>query len=210
MGPRKPRGAHRWPASRRRGSVGPVPGPIVPSIAVLAAFAALTAGCSGEVRIGGPEALSGADVARELRAEYDDREKASGITLTALTCQEVEAEVDATITCSGRNSKEIDLELSGRITATDGDGFDYSWRVARAFAPGSLFSDPLRPQIERMVRRQVRDVTCPVRVLIREGGRFRCQVAFADRATFTADIRQTDDSGSFTWGLRRAPGVVTG
>lgn len=177
-----------------------------PSI-IAAACLGLTA-CSGEVSVGKPKDLTGEAVAKDLRQEYADREKDTGITLTSLTCQGVEAEVDAVITCSGRNSKDIDLELTGVVTSTDGSGVDYRWRIAKAYAPGLLFERPLRPQVERALRRPVRDVTCPVRVLVATDGRFQCAVELTAKARFVVDVRQTNSSGGFTWGIRRDSGSV--
>lgn len=177
-----------------------------PSI-LIGACLALSA-CSGEVSVGKKKDLTGEEVAKDLREEYAERESASQITLTALTCQEVEAEVDAPISCTGRNSKEIDLEFTGTVTSTDGDGLDYRWRISKALAPGALFERPLRPQVERALRREVRDVSCPTRVQVMANGRFQCTVELTAKARFIVDVRQTNSSGGFTWGIRRNSGSV--
>jgi len=99
------------------------------------------AGCSAEVNVGGGSEASGDELAGEIRSDYADQ---TGIELPGLTCEGVKENVGARFSCSGHNARGVQLEVSGKVTDTEGDGFDYSWHVSKAIAPGVLYERALR------------------------------------------------------------------
>lgn len=168
-------------------------------VLALAVAGGAAAGCEGEVRIGGDDRLSGTAVADALRAEYEARERSSGITLGSLTCRELDAEVGATLACEGQNSKEIELRLTGEVTAIEDGSASYRWRVAQAFAPGSFFARTLGPNVGRTIRSDIRGVRCPDRVELRPRTTLRCVVDVADGRRLPVTLLQVDGAGGYRW-----------
>jgi len=172
------------------------------------------AGCGAEVSIGERRArqVSGADVARAITAKYDEQERtASGATLTRLTCQEAEGRVDATISCTGRNSREVDLAIGGTVTTVGDDGLDYRWRIERAYAPGVGYARGARRIIERRAGAPVLDVRCPDRVEVRVGSTVTCVVRVTRTSIAAARLTLTDLDGAFRLSVTRprSVGVAT-
>lgn len=160
----------------------------------------LLAGCSAEVSVGERNQASGDKVAREIREEYVGK---TGIALPRLTCTEVEADVGAEISCTGRNAREIELQIAGEVTATDGDGFDYKWKISEARAPGVFYERAARRQVEdRGIA--VADLRCPTQVEMRVGAEFSCQITNAEGDQGRLNIRLTNLDGGFEWGIQGA------
>ncbi len=167
------------------------------ALAAAVAGGLVASGCSAEVHVGGEDQVTGAKIAEEIKGEYAKREQASGIALTSLTCEEAKAAAGARIVCSGRNSRDIDVEIGGEITGVKGTTVDYRWRITRAFAPGTLYATAARRLIEQRLGHPVLDVSCPTRIELRVRAVVSCRVQVTQTATATAQLLLTDVDGGF-------------
>ena len=182
----------------------------IASILLTGLLGSVVAGCSAEVKIGDSDQVSGSKLAAEIRREYAKQQGDSGIHLTSITCEEVEAEVDAEVHCTGRNSREIDIEFGGEVTAVQSDGLDYHWRIDRAFAPGAFYAGAARDPVEERLGQRVLDVQCPTRIELREGEQVRCEAELDSAGTVPIDLLLTDLDGGFRLRLPEAtkPGAA--
>ncbi len=178
-------------------------------IAFLATLVAiLAAGCSAEIQIGAERQVSGSEIATEIRGEYDELEGPNGIRIDAITCEEVEAEVDAPIRCDGRNTREIDLEISGEVTAVRSDGIDYRWQIVRAFAPGTFYASAARELVEERLGQSLRDLRCPTRIELREGDVVGCEAESSAGEPIPVELLLTDLDGGFRLRLAGEAGAA--
>jgi len=172
----------------------------------LAALAAVTclafAGCSAEVNVGGGSDASGEEIADEVRGDYAEK---TGIALSRLTCEGVEANVGEKFSCSGRNARGVQLEIAGKVTDTSGGGFDYSWHVTAAVAPGVLYERALRRQIEEEGV-ALAEVRCPVEVEVEVGEELRCRATDSSGSGRDVTLRLTDLDGGFKYSVDGAAG----
>lgn len=152
------------------------------------------AGCSAEVNVGGGDSeASGDEIAGEIRGAYADK---TGIRLTGLTCEDVKSEVGERFSCSGRNERGVQLEIAGRVTGTEGGGFDYHWHVSKALAPGVLYERALRRQIEaRGVA--LSEVRCPVEIEVEVGETVHCRATDGEGVARAVTLTLTDTDGGF-------------
>ncbi|MFP5450959.1 MAG: DUF4333 domain-containing protein [Thermoleophilia bacterium] len=166
------------------------------AIAIGAVTLAL-AGCEASVSVGGDPSLSAAELEQAIRDQY--AEQNPGITLTELTCEDAEGEVGAEITCEGRNSREVELEIGGEVTRVDEgeETADYDWRVTRAFAPGALYERAARQVLLDQTQVPVATVECPVRIEVVVGSRVSCTVRTADGRPLPVVLELTDLDGGF-------------
>lgn len=171
--------------------------------AFLAALAAVPilifTGCSAEVSVGGGDSeASGEEIAKKIQADYEDQ---TGIAMTRLTCESVKAEQGERFECSGRNARGVQIEIAGRVTDTEAGGFDYSWHVSKAIAPGVLYERALREEIEERGVTLSR-VSCPVEIEVKVGSRVLCEAADASGATRSVVLTLTDLDGGFEYTVR--------
>lgn len=163
--------------------------------AAVAAFLLAFGGCSAEVNVGGGSDASGEEIADEVRGDYAEK---TGIELPRLTCEGVKADVGERFTCSGRNARSVELQIAGKVTDTGGSGFDYSWHVVEAIAPGVLYERALRRQLEEQGV-AIAEVRCPVEVTVEEGAELRCQATDANGSSREVTLRLTDLDGGFEY-----------
>jgi len=165
------------------------------ALAVVVPCCLVLAGCSAEVNVGGGSGASGEEIAEEVRTKYAGK---TGIELTRLTCEGVKADVGEKFTCSGRNARGVQLQIAGRVTDTEAGGFDYSWHVTEAVAPGVLYERALRRQLEEegVVLAEVR---CPVEVEVGVGEKVRCRATDANGSSRDVVLRLTDLDGGFEY-----------
>lgn len=173
-----------------------------PASIVAAAAGALVSclalwGCSAEVNVGGDSDASGQEIAEEIQDGYAER---TGIELDRLTCEGVEADVGARFTCSGRNARSVQLEIAGKVTDTEADGFDYSWSVVEATAPGVLYERALRRQLERRGV-AIAEIRCPVEVAVEVGSKLRCEATDTSGSSRGVTLRLTDLDGGFEYAV---------
>ncbi len=174
------------------------------AVLVLAAASALAcAGCSAEFSVGGDSAASGEELAGEIRDAYA---KQTGIALPRLTCEGAKADVGAKFACSGRNARGVQLELAGRVTDTEGDGFDYSWHVSKAAAPGVLYERALRRELEEGGV-ALAEVRCPVEIEVETGAKVRCEASDTGGARRAVTLRLTDLDGGFEYSVAGEAGA---
>lgn len=169
-------------------------------VAALAAgaLAALAAGCSGSVSVGGGEpTLPAEEIERSISAQY--AEQNPGITLEDLTCAEVEPEVGTTIECDARNSIDVDLDIAGEVTAVDidDDSADYRWEVVRAVAPGTLYGDAAIEVVREQTDVAVAGLDCPIRIEVIAGARVNCDLRLADGSATAVILELTNQNGGF-------------
>lgn len=178
-------------------------------VAAAAAAAMALAGCSASVSVGGDRTISADEIEQNVREQYDER-TGSGITLTELKCDESTAEVGAELSCTGRNSRDIDLEIAGEVTAVDGGTASYTWRIVRAHAPGAFYERGARRVLEEQAGLQVREIRCPVRIELRVGSRVECTVTPIDGEPVPAVLELTDMDGGFniSRGTARVPSTT--
>jgi len=173
----------------------PTPQAKIAAIAVLLALA--IAGCSAEVNVGGGSEASGEEIAGEIRKGYANR---TGIELNSLTCESVNAEVGDTFSCSGRNDRSIQLEISGKVTDSTAGEIDYNWTVVKAIAPGVLYERALRGSIEEGGV-TLAEVRCPVEVEISVDLKLRCTATDRNGASRDVTLRLTDLDGGFDYSV---------
>lgn len=164
------------------------------AVIVLASGLAL-AGCSAEVNVGTGSSVSGEKLADDVRGDYEDR---TGVAMTTLTCEGVDGEVGAKFNCTGRNARSVQLEITGKVTDTDADGFDYNWKVAKGIAPGVLYERALRRQIEAQGV-ALSEVRCPVEVEIEVGSNVYCEATDVNGVNKDVKLRLTDLNGGFDY-----------
>jgi hypothetical protein len=162
---------------------------------------ATLAGCSAEVSVGDGDQASGEHIAREIRKEYTAK---TGIALPRLTCTEVDDKVGAAISCTGRNARDIQLDLEGEVTAVDGDGFDYRWEIAEARAPGVFYERAARRVIAQRGA-PVADLRCPAQVELRVGEELLCELDTGSGPPRELTIRLTDLDGGFDTSVSPPP-----
>jgi hypothetical protein len=167
---------------------------------------ATVAGCSAEVSVGGDDQASGESIAREIRKEYVAD---TGIALPRLTCSEVDGEVGAAISCTGRNARDIQLDLEGEVTAVDGDGFDYNWKIASARAPGVFYERAARRVIEQRGA-AIADLRCPAQIELRVGAEVPCELVDGSGVERGMTLRLTNLDGGFDIAVGPAPGQTSG
>ena len=154
-------------------------------------------GCSAEVNVGGGTEASGDELAEEIRGDYVDQ---TGIELPGLTCEGVKEDVGAHFSCSGHNARGVQLEVSGKVTDTEGDGFDYNWHVSKALAPGVLYERALRRQIEAHGV-ALSEVRCPVQIEVKVGTKLHCVAADGNGIRRGVTIHLTDLDGGFGYSV---------
>lgn len=165
-------------------------------VAALVACLAL-AGCSAEVNIGSSSEATGEEIAGEIKDAYAEQ---TGIELTGLTCEGVDESVGERFECSGRNERGVQLEISGKVTDTAGAGFDYSWNVSRAIAPGVFYERALRRDLEESGI-GLAEVRCPVDVEVEVGAEVRCKATDRNGVARTVTLRLTDTDGGFDYSV---------
>lgn len=179
-----------------------MPGNRIKLSALLAALAALPfllfSGCSASVEVGGgDEEASGEEIAGKIQDDYEGK---TGIALTRLTCESVKGEVGARFECSGRNARGVQIEIGGRVTDTESGGFDYSWNVTKAVAPGVLYERALREEIEeRGVA--LAAVECPIEIEVKEGATVYCEATDTEGVTRRVKLTLTDLDGHFEFAV---------
>jgi hypothetical protein len=171
------------------------------TLAVVVPCCLAFAGCSAEVNVGGGSDASGEEIAEEIRTKYAGK---TGIELTRLTCEGVKADAGEKFACSGRNARGVQLEIAGRVTDAGGDGFDYSWHVTGAVAPGVLYERALRRQLEEegVVLAEVR---CPVEVEVGVGEEVRCRATDRSGSSRDVTLRLSDLDGGFEYRVADGP-----
>jgi hypothetical protein len=170
------------------------PAQVIATLTAIASYLAL-AGCSAEVNVGGGSEASGEELAKEIRKAYADR---TGIELSRLTCESVDADVGEKFSCSGRNARSVQLEIDGKVTDTTADGIDYNWSVVKAIAPGVLYERALRQSIEEGGV-ALSDVRCPVEVEVKTGSKLRCKATDRNGVSRGVTLRLTDLDGGFDY-----------
>ena len=171
---------------------------LAPLVLAAAFFPALVSvGCSAEVSVGGGSEASGEEIATEIRSAYRDQ---TDIALPRLTCEGVKADTGEKFNCSGRNARGVQLEIAGRVTGSEGDGFDYSWHVAAAVAPGVLYERALRREIESGGV-ALAEVRCPVEVEVEVGATLRCKATDTNGSSRTVTLKLTDLDGGFDYAV---------
>ncbi len=180
---------------------------LLAAASVLVAWVAFS-GCSAEVSVGGGDSeASGEEIAEKVREDY--AEKTNGITLERLTCEGVKAEVGARFECSGHNSHGVQVEITGKVTDTSSGGFDYSWHVSKAVAPGVLYERALRREVEeRGVT--LSEVRCPVQIEVKVGEKVHCEAADASGEVRDVTLTLTDLDGGFDFTVAGGPSESTG
>ncbi len=169
--------------------------PLVLAAALLAAL--VCAGCSAEVSVGGGSGASGEEIAAEIRDVYRDQ---TDIALPRLTCEGVKADSGEKFSCSGSNARGVQLEIAGRVTDSEGDGFDYSWHVVEAVAPGVLYERALRREIESGGV-TLAEVRCPVEVEVEVGATLGCKATDTNGSSRTVTLKLTDLDGGFDYAV---------
>jgi len=152
-------------------------------------------GCSAEVNVGGSSSAPGDELAEEIQKAYSAK---TGIGLSRLTCESVDADVGETFGCSGRNARSIQVEITGKVTDSTGDGIEYNWSVVRAIAPGVFYERGLRSSIEDHGV-PLSEVRCPAEVNVKVGTRLRCTATDRDGVAKGVTLRLTDLDGGFDY-----------
>jgi len=175
-------------------------------LAALLAAGLLLGGCSAEFSVGGDSEASGEELAEEIQGDYVERTE---IELPRLTCEGVESEVGARFTCSGRNARSVQLDIAGKVTDTEADGFDYNWRVVEAVAPGVLYERALRRSLEEEGV-AIAEVRCPVEIEVEEGTKVRCGATDENGSGRGVTLNLTDLDGGFDYAVDDAPPAQSG
>lgn len=146
------------------------------------------------VALGCTSSLDNEDAVRDIRAEY---EKQTSLKLPDLECEEAEAEVGETFECTGRNSSDVDITIGGEVKKVDGSKANYEWKVVNAVAPGTIFAEEGKRQLEQNVGQETKSMTCPDKVRVRKDETVRCELVTMDDMTYGVTLKLTDDKGAF-------------
>lgn len=161
---------------------------------VLIAGAALLAGCGAEVSTGGPT-VGGEDAAATIKKQYPT--KSGGPTMAEISCDEADAEVDATFECEGTNDSDVAVDILATVNQIDEDSdeFRFSWSITKLTAPGTLFGDLAAETLAQT--RAVDTVDCPDEIVVEQGTVVDCVGTMDNGEKREVKLTLTDESGNF-------------
>lgn len=156
---------------------------------VLPLVAGLLAGCSGEISVGGPGAIS----QERLETEVTGNVSGSDADKLEVDCQgALEAELDATQDCV-LTYTEDDSRTGVRMTVTDIQGEEIEFDQLLFIAPEDVAGGVERFYTEQGI--DVETVTCAGELLGEEGGTTTCEVSSSSDGDATIEVTTTTVEG---------------
>lgn len=176
---------------------------VLVAAAVTATF--LLAGCQFSCSVGGGNSVSSDELNTQVKDSYESE---TGVTLTSINCQEVDAEVGEPISCEANNEADVDLTITGTVTEynSDTEKIKFDWEVVSAMAPGANFAEAAQPALANQSGVQLTDFMCPDRVLLKKGTEFDCTAEDPNGDDRTVTITLTDGDGGFNANLQKLGG----
>jgi len=157
---------------------------------VIVTAATLIAGCEASVSTG--DNVDADELTSKITAEYKNQ---TGLEMSGLECEEVEAKADATFTCTASNSVDVSLDLDGRIKSVDGDNVDFHWEVATATAGPTTFTSTALDALKG-VGRAVESIDCPGGTVIAKGNVVECVGTMDNGTKRQVKITMTNGDGN--------------
>jgi len=133
--------------------------------------ATLLAGCEASVSTG-DDNVNAEDITSQITSEY---KKQTSLELSDLECEEVEAKVGATFTCTASNSADVSLDFDGKINKVDEDTdkVGLHWEVAKATAGPTTFTSTALDALQG-IGRAVKSIECPGGTVIAKDNVIEC------------------------------------
>lgn len=163
------------------------------SFAALTAIGLTFAGCEASVSTGGDKTDTDS-VESSIKAQYPD--KSGGFKLTSITCEEGDAKVDATFTCSAVNDVGTKLEIEGTVTSVKDGDVGFSWSTTKTLAKGIAFSDAAATNLQNQGS-AVSSIECPEEIEIKKGNQVDCTATMDNGTTQDVKLTLTDNNGGF-------------
>lgn len=161
-------------------------------LALVLLSVALT-GCSGSVSVGG-SSISGEEIAKNIRPEYVAQTK---LELREFSCEGTDGEEGSAISCKGVNERDVQIDIAGTVTGTEGSKANFRWKVVRALAPGSLFEQGALEALGKASAKPLVSMTCPERIDVKAGAKVTCTASAADGDEAPVELTLTDGDGAF-------------
>lgn len=158
---------------------------------VIISAAALLAGCEASVSTG-DDNVNADEVSSKITAEY---KKQTGLDMSGLECEEVEAKAGETFTCTASNSVDVSLDLDGRIKSVEGDNVDFHWEVATATAGPTTFTSTALDALQG-IGRAVESIECPGGTVIAKGNVIECVGTMDNGTKRQVKITMTNGDGN--------------
>jgi hypothetical protein len=138
---------------------------------VIITSAAMLAGCEASFSTG-DDNVNADDITSQITTQY---KKQTGLELSDLTCDEVEAKVGATFKCTASNSADVSLDFDGKINKVDegDDKVGLHWEVATATAGPTTFTSTAVDALQG-IGRAVDSIECPGGTVIEKGNVIDC------------------------------------
>jgi hypothetical protein len=146
----------------------------------------LLAGC-------GSDKVDAEDAASTIQKQYPG--ESDGLELTSITCEEGEAEVDSSFTCSAENDAGVSLEIGATVTEIDGDRVNFTWSTIGSTSDGSAYAESAVTTLQNQGY-AVAAIDCP-EIRIESGNEVECEVTMDNGSRQTATVTLTDDDGGF-------------
>ena len=152
--------------------------PLPTLLAVAAAGLGLTA-C-------GESTIASDEVEDTITKQFASR----GVPLTDVSCDgEVEAKVDAPISCTGLNPSETTLKLEGKVTAVDDGKATFRVVAVSGVAKGPTVAAQALALLERKVGEKAKGLTCPDEVPLPTKPSVTCELTTQDGKRFDATLK---------------------
>ncbi|MCK9248631.1 MAG: DUF4333 domain-containing protein [Solirubrobacteraceae bacterium] len=117
----------------------------------------------------------------EIQSTIAEQFKAQGVPLTDVSCpDDIEAEVDTPISCTGKNPSGTVLRLEGKVSGIDGDKARFEVKAVGGTAPGATIAAQVKQLLEQQVGQTAKAMTCPDTVEIPTPEPVRCTLTTQD------------------------------
>jgi hypothetical protein len=128
----------------------------------------------------------------------DSYESETGVNVTSMNCDEVEAEIGEKISCTGSNENDLDFVIGGEVTEVeDSDKINFDWEVVSGTLPGSAYEDAAAETLQNQIGVEVTSMECPDRINLEAGEQVTCRATAANGDEADAIITLTDQDGGF-------------
>ncbi len=159
---------------------------------VIVSAAALVAGCSGSVEVGGSD-INADEAAQTIKTEYAKR---VGLELTEITCDSGKPEVGAKFSCEAKNEADLSLDIEATVTSVDEDTdkVSFNWTVVKATAGPTTFTSTALDALQG-IGRAVDSIECPGGTVMEKGNTIDCVGTMDDGSKREVKITLTDGNG---------------
>lgn len=160
---------------------------------VILTATALLAGCEASVSTG-DDNVDADEVTSKITSQYKEQ---TDLTLTEINCDEVEAKVGATFSCTAKNSADVSLEIDGKVNKLDEstDEAKFKWDTVKAVAGPTTFTSTAVDALKG-VGKAVKSIDCPGGTEIKKGEVIECTGTMDDGSKRKVKITLTNGNGA--------------